>query len=240
MRIATWNVNSLKARLEKVEWWLDRARPDVLLLQETKLSDPDAPVMSFGMAGYQLVHHGEGRWNGVAIAVRNGLAVADVETNFGDGPVRDSGAGAEMSQGEEDFDPFDEARIVAAGFADLGRFDAATVRRSVAPVHRDGVLNLRPSPCVSHGVPYLVVALVACGVIRAALVMAREVVQEIDLPFVELHRVSPLTCGLVGASHPPDRPVLPPTGDASLGARRLSMTRGRTWTLYLPGCGPGR
>jgi len=38
MRIATWNVNSLKARLEKVEWWLDRAQPDVILLQETKLS----------------------------------------------------------------------------------------------------------------------------------------------------------------------------------------------------------
>jgi len=113
MRIATWNVNSLKARLEKVEWWLDRARPDVLLMQETKLSDADAPVMAFGMAGYQLVHHGEGRWNGVAIAVRNGLAVSDVETNFGDGAVRDSGAGAEVSQAEEDFDPFDEARIVA-------------------------------------------------------------------------------------------------------------------------------
>jgi exodeoxyribonuclease-3 len=36
MRIATWNVNSLKARLDKVPWWLDRARPDVLLMQETK------------------------------------------------------------------------------------------------------------------------------------------------------------------------------------------------------------
>ena len=44
MRIATWNVNSLKARLEKVAWWLDRARPDVLLLQETKLGDADAPT----------------------------------------------------------------------------------------------------------------------------------------------------------------------------------------------------
>jgi exodeoxyribonuclease-3 len=114
VRIATWNVNSLKARLEKVEWWLERARPDVLLMQETKLSDQDAPVMAFGMAGYQLVHHGEGRWNGVAIAVRNGLAISEVETNFGDGAVRDSAAGAEVSQAEEDFDPFDEARIVAA------------------------------------------------------------------------------------------------------------------------------
>jgi exodeoxyribonuclease-3 len=114
MRIATWNVNSLKARQEKVDWWLERARPDILLMQETKLSDADAPVMTFAMAGYQLVHHGEGRWNGVAIAVRNGLAVGEVETNFGDGPVRDSGAGAGVLVGEEDFNPFDEARIVAA------------------------------------------------------------------------------------------------------------------------------
>jgi exodeoxyribonuclease III len=116
MRIATWNVNSLKARQDAVEKWLVRAAPDILLMQETKLTDADAPVMSFGMAGYQLVHHGEGRWNGVAIAARNGLSVGDVVTNFGDGPVRDSGpggAGAEIV-GEDDFDPFDEARMVAA------------------------------------------------------------------------------------------------------------------------------
>jgi exodeoxyribonuclease-3 len=112
MRIATWNVNSLKARQEAVDNWLARVQPDILLMQETKLSDADAPVMTFGMAGYQLVHHGEGRWNGVAIAVRDGLAVSDVVTNFGDGPVRDSGAGATV--GEDDFDPFDEARMVAA------------------------------------------------------------------------------------------------------------------------------
>jgi exodeoxyribonuclease-3 len=115
MRIATWNVNSLKARLEKVEWWLERAAPDVLLMQETKLSDADAPVMAFSMAGYDLVHHGEGRWNGVAIAVRSGLAIDDVITNFGDGPVRDSSAGSAGSEAaEEDFDPFDEARMVSA------------------------------------------------------------------------------------------------------------------------------
>ena len=69
MRIATWNVNSLKARQDAVEKWLLRADPDVLLMQETKLPDQDAPVMAFAMAGYELIHHGEGRWNGVAIAV---------------------------------------------------------------------------------------------------------------------------------------------------------------------------
>src|SRR4249920_2596317 len=116
MRIATWNVNSLKARQEAVENWLTRAAPDILLMQETKLTDADAPVMAFAMAGYQLIHHGEGRWNGVAIAAREGLSIGEVVTNFGDGPVRDSGpggAGAD-SISEEDFDPFDEARMLAA------------------------------------------------------------------------------------------------------------------------------
>ncbi len=116
MRIATWNVNSLKARQEAAERWLERAAPDILLIQETKLTDGDAPVMAFAMAGYQLIHHGEGRWNGVAIAARDGLAISDVVTNFGDGPVRDSGpggAGATVAS-EDDFDPFDEARMVAA------------------------------------------------------------------------------------------------------------------------------
>jgi exodeoxyribonuclease-3 len=115
MRIATWNVNSLKARQDAVDKWLERAAPDVLLMQETKLTDADAPVMTFGMDGYQLVHHGEGRWNGVAIAARDGLAIDDIVTNFGDGPVRDSGpGGAGADASEEDFDPFDEARMLAA------------------------------------------------------------------------------------------------------------------------------
>ena len=113
MRIATWNVNSLKARQEAVEKWLARAAPDILLMQETKLGDADAPVMAFAMAGYQLVHHGEGRWNGVAIAARDGLVIGDVVTNFGDGPVRDSGPGS-AAAAEDDFNPFDEARVLAA------------------------------------------------------------------------------------------------------------------------------
>jgi len=111
MRIATWNVNSLKARLDKVEWWLERAAPDVLLMQETKLTDDDAPVLPFRMLGYELLHHGEGRWNGVAIASRVGIEHA--VTNFGDGPVRNSGPGG-TAPGEADFDPGTEARMVSA------------------------------------------------------------------------------------------------------------------------------
>jgi exodeoxyribonuclease III len=112
MRIATWNVNSLKARLEAVERWIERAAPDVLLLQETKLADDDVPEMTFRMAGYEVLHHGEGRWNGVAIASRVGLD-APMVTNFGDGPVRDSRSGA-ASEAEEDFDPLREARMLSA------------------------------------------------------------------------------------------------------------------------------
>jgi len=106
MRIATWNVNSLKARLEKVSWWLERARPDVLLMQETKLTDASAPVAAFREAGYELAHHGEGRWNGVAIASR--LGIVDVVTNFGVplAPAKTEDAG--------DDEPLAEARMIAA------------------------------------------------------------------------------------------------------------------------------
>jgi exodeoxyribonuclease-3 len=106
MRIATWNVNSLRARLEKVAWWLERAGPDVLLLQETKLADADAPTAAFRDAGYQLLHHGEGRWNGVAIVSRVGIA--EVVTNFGE-PLRRKAAGA-----ADDAEPLAEARMLSA------------------------------------------------------------------------------------------------------------------------------
>jgi exodeoxyribonuclease-3 len=104
MRIATWNVNSLRARLEKVGWWLERARPDVLLMQETKLHDADAPVEDFRRWGYHLTHHGEGRWNGVAIASKN--PPSDIVTNFGQ-PIS-----AEKPEG--DSHPLKEARMIAA------------------------------------------------------------------------------------------------------------------------------
>jgi exodeoxyribonuclease III len=114
VRIATWNVNSLKARLDKVAWWLERAQPDILLMQETKLADSDVPTMPFSMSGYDIVHHGEGRWNGVGMAVRQGTTVDGLITNFGDGPVRDSSAGSATEFAEEDFNPFDEARMMSA------------------------------------------------------------------------------------------------------------------------------
>ncbi|MEJ7765444.1 MAG: exodeoxyribonuclease III [Acidimicrobiales bacterium] len=73
MRIATWNVNSLNARLGRVEEWLDYARPDVLCMQETKLADAAFPYLAFEARGYEAAHNGQGRWNGVAILSRVGI-----------------------------------------------------------------------------------------------------------------------------------------------------------------------
>ena len=95
--------------MEALERWLRRAEPDVLLLQETKLADEEVPHLLFQAMGYNVAHHGEGRWNGVAIVSRWGIE--QVVTNFGDGPVRDSRSRGEA---EEDFDPFDEARMISA------------------------------------------------------------------------------------------------------------------------------
>ncbi|HVJ95750.1 MAG TPA: exodeoxyribonuclease III [Acidimicrobiia bacterium] len=97
MRIATWNVNSLKARLPRVEEFLGYAEVDVLCLQETKMADKTFPGLTFGALGYETVHHGQGQWNGVAILSRVGIS--DATNGFGEGLV----------------DPYEgDARVVAA------------------------------------------------------------------------------------------------------------------------------
>jgi exodeoxyribonuclease-3 len=80
MRIATWNVNSLNARLPRVLEWLEYAKPDVLCMQETKVADGSFPELAFAAAGYESAPHGDGRWNGVAILSRVGLE--DVRAGF--------------------------------------------------------------------------------------------------------------------------------------------------------------
>jgi len=87
VRLATWNVNSLGARLPRVEQWLAEMEPDVLVVQETKLADGAFPHLAFKALGYDTVHHGQGQWNGVAIASRVGLD--DVVAGFGDGDEED-------------------------------------------------------------------------------------------------------------------------------------------------------
>jgi exodeoxyribonuclease III len=87
MRIATWNVNSVKQRLPRLLPWLDERRPDVVCLQETKLAD-DALTQLLGEElsdrGYDLAAHGEAQWNGVAILSRVGLD--EVTTGLVNGP----------------------------------------------------------------------------------------------------------------------------------------------------------
>jgi exodeoxyribonuclease-3 len=79
MRFATWNINSLNVRQDRVEQWLTDVQPDVVCLQETKLADDAFPQLAFEALGYSAAHHGEGRWNGVAILSRVGLE----EVSFG-------------------------------------------------------------------------------------------------------------------------------------------------------------
>ena len=70
MKIATWNVNSLNVRLPQVLDWLEAVEPDVLAMQETKVSDEQFPVMEFQAAGYEAVFAGQRSYNGVAIVSR--------------------------------------------------------------------------------------------------------------------------------------------------------------------------
>lgn len=73
MRIATWNVNSIVARLPRVLEWLATAAPDVVCLQELKCAAGDLPVAKFGELGYEVAAHATGRWNGVAVLSKVGL-----------------------------------------------------------------------------------------------------------------------------------------------------------------------
>jgi exodeoxyribonuclease-3 len=87
VRVATWNVNSVKQRLPRLMPWLDQRRPDVVCLQETKLTDHafmDALAADLRKRGYEIAHHGEAQWNGVAILSRAGLD--DVEVGIPGGP----------------------------------------------------------------------------------------------------------------------------------------------------------
>jgi exodeoxyribonuclease III len=73
VRLVTWNVNSLGARLPLVLEWMEANQPDILCLQETKQADEAFPEKDFGDLGYLTAHHGDGRWNGVALVSRVGL-----------------------------------------------------------------------------------------------------------------------------------------------------------------------
>jgi exodeoxyribonuclease-3 len=87
MRVATWNVNSVKQRMPRLLPWLDQRKPDVVCLQETKLADDAFIALAgddFASRGYEVAMYGEARWNGVAILSRVGLA--DVVTGIAGAP----------------------------------------------------------------------------------------------------------------------------------------------------------
>ncbi|MBT0772653.1 exodeoxyribonuclease III [Kineosporia sp. J2-2] len=80
MRIATWNVNSMRARIDRAVAWLERSDVDVVAFQETKCKDEQFPTARFEEIGYQVAHLGHSQWNGVAIVSRVGID--DVERGF--------------------------------------------------------------------------------------------------------------------------------------------------------------
>ena len=76
LTVATFNVNSVRARLPILTTWLDAVRPDVLCLQETKVQDHEFPVDAFAAAGYEVVFRGQKSYNGVAVASRHPIEAA--------------------------------------------------------------------------------------------------------------------------------------------------------------------
>lgn len=88
MKIATWNVNSIRSRLDQLTAWLARAAPDVVCFQETKVEDELFPHEALGEVGYRAVTSGQKTYNGVAIAAKFGLAIEDVKKDL-DGDAAD-------------------------------------------------------------------------------------------------------------------------------------------------------
>ncbi len=103
MRLATWNVNSIRTRADRVVAWLQRRDVDVLALQETKCRDDQFPEERFRELGYEVAHVGHSQWNGVAVLSRVGLS--DVEVGFPGMPTWAAKEGAE---------PTAEARALGA------------------------------------------------------------------------------------------------------------------------------
>ena len=82
MEIATWNVNSVRARAQRVTQFLERTQVDVLAMQEIKCKPEQFPYADFEAIGYGVIAHGLNQWNGVAFAYKKDLAPTDIETSF--------------------------------------------------------------------------------------------------------------------------------------------------------------
>lgn len=109
MRIATWNVNSIRTRHGRVVDWLVNADVDVLAMQEIKCKPEQFPLEPFEAAGYEVVLHGLNQWNGVALASR--LPMTDIEIGFAGQPG--------FAKGHEGADAPLEARAIGATVDDV-------------------------------------------------------------------------------------------------------------------------
>jgi exodeoxyribonuclease III len=103
VRLATWNVNSIRSRADRVVAWLQRSDVDVLALQETKCKDEQFPKDRFRELGYEVAHVGHSQWNGVALLSRVGIS--DVQVGF---------PGMPSWSAKEGVDPAPEARALGA------------------------------------------------------------------------------------------------------------------------------
>jgi len=87
VKLATWNINSIRAREARLSAWLARERPDVLCLQETKVEDSGFPTEMLRAAGYQVATFGQRSYNGVAICAR--APIGNIQRGIGDGVADD-------------------------------------------------------------------------------------------------------------------------------------------------------
>lgn len=115
VRIATWNINSINARLPKLLEWLGSARPDVLCLQELKCAADAFPHEAVAELGYQAAAHGTGRWNGVAVLSRIGLddVVRDLPGQPGYAAETTAAAGADVDPAQDALIPAEEVHSAA-------------------------------------------------------------------------------------------------------------------------------
>jgi exodeoxyribonuclease-3 len=129
VRVATWNVNGLRARLEFVLHWLRERQPDIVGLQELKLTDEQFPHAELENAGYRALSHGQKSWNGVAILSREPATLTQMGL-----------------PGQEDFG----ARLLSADVAGLS-FTSVYCPNGKALDHADFHRASRPRPAGTRG-----------------------------------------------------------------------------------------
>ncbi len=123
MLIATWNVNSIRARLDRVCAWLESRQPDVVCLQETKVEDAAFPHERMGDLGYHVAHYGQRTYNGVAILSKT--PAEDVRCGMGDG-------GEDIEQARLIAGTVNGVRIISAYFPNGGEIGSEKYRFKLA------------------------------------------------------------------------------------------------------------